>query len=332
MNCPHKPLCKEWKFEALTDIWTGDLSGRSDRLIMTGLLGSIRWWFEVLVRGLEGYACDPTDKSHRCPSENVQEATEAGHHCVVCELFGCTGWGRKFRFEVLTENREIRSNQIKVNETFRLRFTALRPIRTEEWALIDLTMRLISDYGAIGGKTVFKPSDQEGRKNKLHHSDFGLVELKEDSGVERVSKEELTDYIKSDKWRKGNFDDYWASLKNFWFVENHYLARKDDKDSSFNRVIGRQEPKNKAKSLIREIKGSKWLSGKERESKKVFSFKKLSRTYGFIKRGVIDFDDMQKRLMDVWASESFSKDDFKKGEEIIEEIFKKSDCMGGKAE
>ncbi|PTQ57289.1 MAG: CRISPR-associated RAMP Cmr1 [Candidatus Carbobacillus altaicus] len=189
--------------------------------------------------------------------------------------------------------------------------------------MIDLTMRLISDYGAIGGKTVFKPSDQEGRKNKLHHSDFGLVELKEDSGVERVSKEELTDYIKSDKWRKGNFDDYWASLKNFWFVENHYLARKDDKDSSFNRVIGRQEPKNKAKSLIREIKGSKWLSGKERESKKVFSFKKPSRTYGFIKRGVIEFDDMQKRLMDVWASESFSKDDFKKGEEIIEEIFKK---------
>ncbi|MEW6380404.1 MAG: type III-B CRISPR module RAMP protein Cmr1 [bacterium] len=67
-----------YRLRALTDLWTGDLNGKSDRLITTGLLGSIRWWLEVLVRGLNGNACDPTDT--KCEDRN---------HCVVCELFGC---------------------------------------------------------------------------------------------------------------------------------------------------------------------------------------------------------------------------------------------------
>ena len=44
------------------------------------------WWYEALIRSLGGSACDPTKT--KCN----QEA-----HCVVCELFGCTGWSRKFR-------------------------------------------------------------------------------------------------------------------------------------------------------------------------------------------------------------------------------------------
>jgi CRISPR-associated protein Csb2 len=47
MEDPH-----EYELKALTDIWTGDANREGNRLITTGLLGSIRWWFEVLVRGL----------------------------------------------------------------------------------------------------------------------------------------------------------------------------------------------------------------------------------------------------------------------------------------
>jgi hypothetical protein len=137
----------EWKLTALADIWTGDADGNPEHLITTGLLGSIRWWYEVLVRGFGGPACDPTKTS--CVNED---------HCAVCELFGCTGWGRKFRFDVLKDGGGIQRDQIKIGEHFRLRFTPLRPISTEELALIDLTLRLIADYGAIGGKTVYKPS------------------------------------------------------------------------------------------------------------------------------------------------------------------------------
>ena len=129
-----------YKFHALTDLWTGDVNGKSERLITTGLLGSIRWWFEVLVRGLGGRACDPTDT--KCEDRN---------HCVVCELFGCTGWARKFRFEVLDKDcniRETRNNartnispQIKKDDEFSLRFTALRPICNEEWTDIGRVER-----------------------------------------------------------------------------------------------------------------------------------------------------------------------------------------------
>jgi CRISPR-associated protein Cmr1 len=58
---------KEWKLKALTPIWTGGVNQGADRLIPTGLMGSIRWWFEVLVRGLGGKACDPTVDGVRCP-------------------------------------------------------------------------------------------------------------------------------------------------------------------------------------------------------------------------------------------------------------------------
>jgi len=168
---------RTYQLKVLTDLWTGSVTLEEkngqikkktgpDHLITTGMLGSIRWWFEVLVRGLNGNACDPTDT--KC---------EDRKHCVVCELFGCTGWARKFRFEVLDGNGNAKADQIKQNETFSIRFTPLRPIRIEEWTLLDATLRLIADYGAIGGKTVFKPTDEPSRASKMHHKDYGLVQM-----------------------------------------------------------------------------------------------------------------------------------------------------------
>lgn len=161
---------KEYELRALTDIWTGDARGKPDRTTTTGLLGSIRWWFEVLVRGLGGSACDPTKDGNRCPGSR-KKPTEPGHHCVVCELFGCTGWARKFRFEVLDQSGKTKVEQIKKDDVVQLRFTPLRPVCDQEWALLDLTLRLIADYGAIGGKTVYKPSDEPGLAD-LDMSDF----------------------------------------------------------------------------------------------------------------------------------------------------------------
>jgi CRISPR type III-B/RAMP module RAMP protein Cmr1 len=169
----------EFKIQALTDIWTGDAEGQGERLIATGLLGFIRWWFEVLVRGLGGKACDPTIPGVRCPAPS-KTPYEPGHHCVVCELFGCTGWARKFRLEVLDENRQPKSDQIKAGDIFILRFTELRPIREEEWCLLDLTLWLIAEYGATGGKTVLKPSEEPGL------ADLDLSDFEESNGEVRV--------------------------------------------------------------------------------------------------------------------------------------------------
>lgn len=38
--------------KTLTPLWTGGADGKSDRLHATGIIGSLRWWYEVVVREL----------------------------------------------------------------------------------------------------------------------------------------------------------------------------------------------------------------------------------------------------------------------------------------
>jgi CRISPR-associated protein Cmr1 len=204
MEDPH-----EYRLKALTSIWTGRANRQGDRLITTGLLGSIRWWFEVLVRGLGGSACDPTRDSNRCPGHR-KKPTDPGHRCVVCELFGCTGWARKFRFEVLDENGEFKAAQIKNGETFKLRFTPLRAVRDEEWALLDLTLRLIAKYGALGGKTKLrKRNDGIGRR-----PDRGLGQVRVESPSDLASStwQEISNHLHESRWHRPNHKGFeWAA-------------------------------------------------------------------------------------------------------------------------
>lgn len=81
----------------LTPLWTGGVDQTCDRLHETGLIGSLRWWYEALVRGLGGYACDPTSDD-RCPHDG-------GNRCAACEVFGCTGQEGDFRFGVSLRHR-----------------------------------------------------------------------------------------------------------------------------------------------------------------------------------------------------------------------------------
>lgn len=309
---------RTYQLKALTDLWTGSVtleekSGQikektgPDRLITTGLLGSIRWWFEVLVRGLNGNACDPTDTKF-----------EDRNHCVVCELFGCTGWARKFRFEVLDENSGTKTDQIKQNQTFSLCFTPLRPIRVEEWTLLDATLRLIAEYGAIGGKTVFKPTNESSQASKPHHKDYGLVQMLTPQQYDGTGRDDLGKYLS--KWRKFNHGEFaWASLEHFWCVKGKYLRREDNNKSTFNQVLGRQEAKNQGQQLATRNDGiARWLAGSQQESKKVFSFKKPARTFGFVKPGLIDLDTMKKRLQDVWGENDW---DFLTGDKTMEKLF-----------
>ena len=319
------PLERVWRFRALTDMWTGsvyfvveeDGKGKKgvkgkinhDRLITTGLLGSIRWWFEVVVRGLGGHACDPTNT--KCEGRN---------HCVVCELFGCTGWARKFRFDVLDGAGNVKKEQIREGDEFQLRFTPLRPISDEEWTLLDMTLRLIADYGAIGGKTVFKPSDEEDRKEEEHHQDFGLVKIVFSAQLDRKNWGELVAYLS--KWQKFDHDEFeWASLQYFWCVKGKYLARKSIEESTFNRVLGREEEKKwRSRNPVNDdCEVSKWLAGSQRESKKVFSFKDPARTFGFMKPGLISEEEIKERLRRAWPD--FQDNEFIKGPGILNRLF-----------
>ncbi len=312
---------------ALTDIWTGDAYGKPRRLITTGLLGSIRWWFEVVVRGLGGSACDPTLDGNRCPNPKKDPA-DPGHHCVVCELFGCTGWARKFRFDVLDKDGKAQREQIRANQSFQLRFTPLRPIRDEEWALLDLTIRLIAEYGAVGGKTVYKPTDEQSRQNAAHHRDYGLVRVENNPKIEPETIDHLRSFVGDSRWRHVNHVPFtWASVANFWCVKGRYLARQGAKQSSFNHVLGRKEDKSekerKGNRVVRssdllmdsQDEASKWLAGGRADSKKVFSFKEPARTFGFV-QDPDKLDEMRQRLRDkAWPD--LQEDEFLTGEAIL---------------
>ena len=86
------------KLTTITPLWTGGADGKSNRLHVTGIMGSLRWWFEVLVRSVGGRVCDPGK-----PSCLYNPDTDGGL-CDVCRVFGTTGWARRFRLTVIEDN------------------------------------------------------------------------------------------------------------------------------------------------------------------------------------------------------------------------------------
>ena len=88
--------------ELETPLWTADASKQTRRAVGTGLIGSLRWWYESLVRGLGGWACDPTDADARCPPRNATVTPEnvSAVLCPACQLFGATGWAKTFTLAV----------------------------------------------------------------------------------------------------------------------------------------------------------------------------------------------------------------------------------------
>lgn len=92
--------------KTLTPLWTGGIDQTADRLHETGLLGSLRWWYEALVRGLGGYACDPTGED-RCEYDPKKPDPPEKQLCAACYLFGCTGWARKFRLTVSPDGKTL---------------------------------------------------------------------------------------------------------------------------------------------------------------------------------------------------------------------------------
>ncbi len=99
------------RVKTLTPLWTGGVNSKVDRIHETGLLGSLRWWYETLVRGLGGNVCN---EEHKCDfdtqkyisskaNSEAERLKEAGL-CDVCQVFGATGWKRRFRLSVVEDN------------------------------------------------------------------------------------------------------------------------------------------------------------------------------------------------------------------------------------
>lgn len=104
------------QIRTLTPLWTGGVeAGKVDRIHETGILGSLRWWYELLVRGLAGDVCDPTTPSCLYDPDKPDNGL-----CNACQVFGATGWRRRFRLSAIDDTQRDTSSGKKI--------TANRPI------------------------------------------------------------------------------------------------------------------------------------------------------------------------------------------------------------
>jgi CRISPR-associated protein Cmr1 len=236
--------------KTLTPLWTGGIDQTTDRLHETGLIGSLRWWYEALVRGLGGYACDPTSED-RCPDKD-------GRHCVACELFGCTGWARKFRLRVLDVQGQVIQDALAANQIVQLQFLELRELSDEERWLLAKTLEIAAKYGALGGKITLKP-----QKGKIGQ-DYGIVQI---DSIPSIPKPDIEIFLR--KFRQVKPEGA-ADLRWFFFVQGAFLWRRQ-----MNALMGLSEDGQK---IIGHAPYQQFLRGRrgdrthEAISKKLFSF------------------------------------------------------------
>lgn len=154
------------RLQPITPVWTGDADQRGSRILETGILGSVRWWYEALLRGLGHYACDPSSGS--CVYDEKRNLASI---CLACQLFGCTGFSRRFRLTVegggdAGQPKEIKLKSPGTNnhrgwripsnltQPFSLIFLPLAPggLSDLEKDPLFCALRLIERYGALGAK------------------------------------------------------------------------------------------------------------------------------------------------------------------------------------
>ncbi|WP_419662247.1 CRISPR-associated protein, Cmr1 family [Desulfosarcina variabilis str. Montpellier] len=118
--------------QTLTPLWTGGTDGDSNKIHLTGIVGSLRYWYEGIVRVLGGSPCiqvtDSPDEKHS-PCRYVVEDSNTSQDlrlCPVCKLFGTTGWKRRFRISM--------SGLISQP----LFFMASRPVQTQTTSWFEL--------------------------------------------------------------------------------------------------------------------------------------------------------------------------------------------------
>ena len=219
------------RIKTLTPLWTGGLDGTMDRIHETGILGSLRWWYEAIVRGLGGSACDPTG-DERCPDKN-------GHYCDVCQVFGATGLQRAFRLEGPEWWNKLRGRsltvRVKNNKGWFLRHGYLGedkmqiiPLRLPEgWSLEDLThslyliMKLIECWGGLGPKTQvgygvvrFNCEKKNEENNK--------IELNIEQAIKAIQN------LQKRNKRRNITGNQWPTLDEFFFVKVRFLISNQD--------------------------------------------------------------------------------------------------------
>ncbi|MCW6034755.1 type III-B CRISPR module RAMP protein Cmr1 [Spirulina subsalsa FACHB-351] len=166
----------EIRIQTLTPLWTGGVDvGKCDRLHETGILGSLRWWMEALVRGVGGEVCDPTAEGDRngldpkkyrdSQATNQREKLrDGGLTCDVSQIFGATGWKRQFRLSITDIQETLKWDKpLQITPQDRTRGWFLNPGWLGEFTLnfhgdsktlakLYTLLKVLEAYGSLGAK------------------------------------------------------------------------------------------------------------------------------------------------------------------------------------
>ena len=319
-----------FKLKTLTPIWTGGVD-IADRVHETGIRGSLRWWYEALIRGLGGYACDPTE-DRRCEldqkrfkeifnnTKDIQSALDE-QICPACQLFGCGGWAAKFRMEIRSPSSDFIDTLHKeadVEKGFDIRFVEtapLRPITNYERWLLHKTLWLIVTYGSIGGRTTRKP---QANPRRSISGPWGLIEFHEKPQIEDMKEDvkgwfqrmlKTSSGIKTEIGKKAEkVPDTWPNLNYFFFKPGHFLNRNQINQLFEGNVFHSEDEK------IFFIGGR---GGRQEHSisKKIFSFNhpRATRFWGYCRNEAM-LNNVLKYLK---VKEKFGVSEIKKGIQVI---------------
>jgi len=218
------------KIKTLTPLWTGGVEGRPDRLHDTGIIGSMRWWYEAIVRGLGGYACDPTsDKGCKLTGKEKSDKERKKNMCPVCYLFGCGGWKRRFRLYIedapttaLHFRTSINMNKNWINQVFDGENKNIKNLKVFHGEITFKFMLEKNDMDYIRSQLIMLFSfiaKYGGLGAKLQHG-FGQIQILEPKSVNDdtlINKglEELSNKIQADEFYKGEKVNTPYNLGNF---------------------------------------------------------------------------------------------------------------------
>jgi CRISPR-associated protein Cmr1 len=116
--------------ETLTPLWTGGIDNAADQIHATGIIGSLRWWYRIIVTGmgknvseLKACPCQYDAEAHKKALQeglSRENALAKAGLCSVCQIFGATGWSRRFRFVLSDHTDSVGSRQVVVPSEKRL--------------------------------------------------------------------------------------------------------------------------------------------------------------------------------------------------------------------
>ncbi|MCL4514312.1 MAG: type III-B CRISPR module RAMP protein Cmr1 [Firmicutes bacterium] len=222
----------ETTVQMFTPLWTAGATGKSDRLHETGIIGSLRWWYEAIIRGVGGSACDPTTEGQCSLSGKERNDNERETKlCPACWLFGCGGWKRRFRLVAkgslaepflltslfykneLNEDvfnrwwlREVFNDNLNDKLVFGpITLTFFFPDKDGEEVLsqIKALLSVIGRCGSIGAKGQYG---------------FGQFNWGEKMEI-RDALRQIREFYSKHTFRKPPSAPDWYSLEKFWFID-----------------------------------------------------------------------------------------------------------------